>query len=90
MWFVGDPTDDTHYELMIGQGFNTQGLTPFETGNNFAVGGSGWWDVVGDYGAAGQVTLKFTKILRSASERRGSRRSRERQAASRWRRIFCG
>jgi len=52
VWFVGDPTDDTHYELMVGQGFNTQGLTPFETGNNFAVGGSGWWDVIGSYGAA--------------------------------------
>jgi len=52
VWFLGDPTEDTHYELMVGQGFNTQGLTPFETGNNFAVGGSGWWDVVGQYGAA--------------------------------------
>jgi hypothetical protein len=37
---------------MVGQGFNTQGLTPFETGNNFALGSSGWWDIVGDYGAA--------------------------------------
>ena len=52
VWFVGDPTDDTHYELMLGQGFNTQGLTPAETNNNFAVGGSAWWDVVGHYGAA--------------------------------------
>ncbi len=52
VWFVGDPTENTHYELMIGQGFNTQGLTPFETGNDFAVAGSGWWDVVGQYGAA--------------------------------------
>ncbi len=51
VWFVGDPTENTHYELMIGQGFNTQGLTPFETGNDFAVAGSGWWDVVGNYGA---------------------------------------
>jgi len=52
LWFVGDPTDDTHYELMLGQGFNTQGLAPSETGNNFAVGGSAWWDIVGDYGPA--------------------------------------
>lgn len=52
VWFVGDPTDDTHYELVVGQGFNTQGLTPFETGNNFVLGGSGWWDVIGSYGAA--------------------------------------
>ena len=26
-------------------------ITPFETGNDFAVAGSGWWDVVGKYGA---------------------------------------
>lgn len=52
LWFMGDPTDDTHYELMLGQGFNTQGLPPSETGNNFALGGSTWWDIVGDYGPA--------------------------------------
>ena len=52
VWFVGDPTEDAHYELMVGQGFSTQGLSPSETGNNFAVGGSAWWDVVGQYGAA--------------------------------------
>ncbi len=52
IWAVGDPTDSTHYELMLGQGFNTQGLPPSETGNNFAVAGSAWWDVLGHYGPA--------------------------------------
>ncbi len=61
VWFVGDPTDYTHYELMVGQGFNTQGLTPFETGNNFALGGSGWWDIVGDYGAARPSDFEIQK-----------------------------
>jgi hypothetical protein len=50
VWLVGDPTPSTHYELMIGQGYNTEGLTPSETGNNFALAGSGWWDVIGSYG----------------------------------------
>lgn len=61
VWFVGDPTDDTHYELMVGQGFNTQGLTPSETGNDFSVAWSGWWDVAGNYGAARPSDFEFHK-----------------------------
>ena len=52
IWVVGDPTDKTHYELMVGQGYNTEGLTPAETGNNFAAAGSAWWDIIGHYGPA--------------------------------------
>lgn len=52
VWFVGDPTDATHYEFMVGQGYNTEGLTPSETGDDFAVAGTSWWDVVGSYGPA--------------------------------------
>jgi hypothetical protein len=61
LWFVGDPTDDTHYELMLGQGFNTQGLAPSETGNNFAVGGSAWWDIMGAYGPARPCDFEIHK-----------------------------
>ncbi|MGE3315258.1 MAG: porin [Planctomycetaceae bacterium] len=50
VWFVGDPTETTHYELMVGQGYNTEGLTPSQSGNDFATGGSVWWDVTGNYG----------------------------------------
>ncbi len=52
VWLIGDPTDDSHYELMVGQGYNTEGLTPSETGDDFAGGASAWWDVVGKYGPA--------------------------------------
>ena len=71
VWFVNDPSEDVHYELMVGQGFSTQGLSPSETGNNFAVGGSAWWDVVGQMALPGQVTLKSTKIRPSESDRPG-------------------
>ena len=50
IWFVGDPSEKTHYELMIGQGYNTEGLTPSEMGDDFAVAGTSWWDAVGNYG----------------------------------------
>ncbi len=62
VWFVGDPTDNTHYELMLGQGFNTQGLPPSETGDNFALAGSAWWDVVGDYGPARPTDFEFHDV----------------------------
>ena len=52
VWLVGDPTNTTHYELMVGQGYNTEGLTTAETGNNFAAASSAWWDVIGNYGPA--------------------------------------
>ena len=50
IWAVGDPTELSHYELMIGQGYNTEGLTPSETGDDFAIAGTGWWDPIGSYG----------------------------------------
>ena len=59
VWAVGDPTDKTHYELMIGQGFNTEGLTPAETGNNFATALTTWWDVIGDYGPGRPTDFEF-------------------------------
>ena len=52
IWFVGDPTASTHYELMVGQGYNTEGLTPSETGDGVAFAGTSWWNAVGDYGPA--------------------------------------
>lgn len=52
IWFVGDPSEKTRYELMVGQGYNTEGLTPSEMGDDFAAAGTSWWDVVGSYGPA--------------------------------------
>ena len=63
IWLVGDPSSSTHYELMLGQGFNTDGLTPAETGNNFSVAGSSWWDVIGSYGPARPVDFEFHEDL---------------------------
>lgn len=52
IWIIGDPSESWHYELMVGQGFNTEGLTPSETGDDFAFAGTLWWDCVGSYGPA--------------------------------------
>lgn len=63
IWAVGDPTDSSHYEFMLGQGFNTEGLTPAETGNNFSSGGTAWWDVIGEYGPARPMDFEFHEEL---------------------------
>lgn len=59
IWLVGDPSEATHYELMVGQGYNTEGLTPSETNNNVAVGGTAWWNAIGDYGPARPSDFEF-------------------------------
>ena len=59
IWCVGDPTEATHYELMLGQGYNTEGLTPSETNNNFAAAGTAWWDVIGKYGPGRPSDFEF-------------------------------
>lgn len=59
IWLVGDPTGSTHYELMLGQGYNTEGLTPSETGDDFAAGGTAWWNVIGNYGPARPTDFEF-------------------------------
>lgn len=50
IWLIGDPDPSFRYEFMIGQGYNTEGLTPQEMGNNFATAGSIYRDVIGSYG----------------------------------------
>ena len=63
IWAVGDPSSSTHYEFMLGQGFNTDGLTPNETGSNFAVAGSSWWDAIGSYGPVRPTDFEFHEDL---------------------------
>lgn len=63
VWVVGDPTNKTHYEVMVGQGYNTEGLTTAETGNNFAVASSAWWDVIGSYGPLRPMDFEFHEDL---------------------------
>jgi len=59
VWMVGEPTENTYYELMAGAGYRTDNLTPLETNDDFAFASTGWWDVVGDYGPSGPVDFEF-------------------------------
>jgi hypothetical protein len=63
IWLVRDPNPQTHYELMLGQGYNTEGLTPDEMGNNFAVAGTIYRDVVGSYGPSRPTDFEMHEDL---------------------------
>lgn len=52
IWLVGNPTNKSHYELAITDGYRTDNLTPFQTSSKFAFSGTGWWDALGKYGSA--------------------------------------
>jgi len=59
VWLVGRPSDTTYYELMVGAGFRTDNLTPLDTSDEFAFGGTFWWDAWGDYGRLSPVDFEF-------------------------------
>lgn len=63
IWFTGDPDPSSRYDLMIGQGYNTEGLTPQEFGNNFATAGSIYRDVIGDYGPLRPTDFEYHEEL---------------------------
>lgn len=63
MWIVGDPDPETRYELMIGQGYNTDGLTTSEVGDNFAIAGSVYRDVIGNYGPLRPTDFEYHEDL---------------------------
>ncbi len=59
IFFEGDLNPATEYLFMIGQGYNTDGLTPQEVGDNFALAGSLTRDVIGDYGSNRPIDFEF-------------------------------
>lgn len=63
IWLTGDPDPLTRYEFMIGQGYNTEGLTPQELGNNFATAGSIYRDVIGNYGPMRPTDYEYHEEL---------------------------
>lgn len=63
IWIVGDPNESLHYELMAGQGFNTEGLTPSEVGDDFSFAGTFWWDCIGKYGPARPTDFELHEEL---------------------------
>ena len=48
----GEYLEDRYYRVMVGDGFNTNGLQPVpgQIDINFVYSGTTWWDIVGEYG----------------------------------------
>ncbi len=50
VWAIGEPIEDLHYRIMLGNGFNTTDRKPRDVDDRFMYAGSFWWDVLGDFG----------------------------------------
>jgi len=55
IWAIGEPIEDVHYRVMIGNGFNTTDLESATSSGSqidtkFAYAGSVWWDPLATYG----------------------------------------
>lgn len=52
VWAEGEYLDNRFYRVMVGDGFNTNGLQPVpaQIDTNFVYSGTTWWDIGGEYG----------------------------------------
>ena len=50
VWAIGEPFEDWHYRIMIGNGFNTTDRKPSEVDDKFMYAGSFWWEPLGSFG----------------------------------------
>lgn len=50
VWAIGKLADDVNYRVMVGNGLITTDLTQSQVDQNFAYGGSVWWDPLARYG----------------------------------------
>jgi hypothetical protein len=57
VWAIGEPIEDFHYRVMIGNGFQTSDLDNAEINDEPMVSGSVWWEPLGDFGS-GYADLK--------------------------------
>jgi hypothetical protein len=51
LFAIGDPTENLHYELMIGNGYRTANRSPSELDNRFAMAALAYWDPWGSFGS---------------------------------------
>lgn len=64
LFAVGDPAENIHYELMVGNGYRTANRSSSELDNRFAFAALAYWDPWGDFGA-GLVDWEFSDAYRS-------------------------
>lgn len=64
VWAEGEYLEDRFYRIMVGDGFNTNGLQPVpgQIGTNFVYSGTTWWDIGGEYGR-GYSDLENHQVL---------------------------
>ncbi len=50
IWAIGEPWEDFHYRVMLGNGFSTTDRRPRDVDAQFMISSSFWWDPLGDFG----------------------------------------
>ena len=51
IWAIGEPLENVHYRVLVGDGFNTFTLRAAELDTNLVYSGSLWYEPLGEYGA---------------------------------------
>ena len=65
IWAIGEPIENLHYRVMLGNGFSSADLSPSSIDDNFMYSGSTWWDPWGDYGTgASDLQWHCTPVVR--------------------------
>lgn len=59
VWLVGNPSKHSHWEIAASDGYRTDNLSPSQTNNEVAFSGTGWWDVLGEYGSASPIDFEY-------------------------------
>ena len=62
VWAIGEPLEDFHYRVMVGNGLVTTDLDGGEIDDNLAGAASIWWDPLADYGS-GYADLEWHEDL---------------------------
>lgn len=50
VWAIGEPVEDFHYRVMLGNGFSTTDRRPRDIDSQMMISSSFWWDPWGDFG----------------------------------------
>ena len=64
VWAIGEPIEDVHYRVMLGNGFQTTDLDFDEVNDQPMVSGSFWWEPNGSFGS-GYADLKAEEKVRT-------------------------
>ena len=64
VWANGEPVKGLNYLAFVGNGLNTLNISANKIDTNLMFSGSVWWEPLGDYGRARQITQHVRRLFR--------------------------